>query len=68
MSKGAKIILQSGIEDKIFLIRGRKVMIDRDLAQLYGVSTKRLNEQVKRNQKRFPEDCVPRTHLKGGEE
>lgn len=44
------------IESRIFLIRGRKVIVDADLAQLYGVSTKRLNEQVKRNQNRFPND------------
>jgi hypothetical protein len=43
---------------KILLIRGKKVMIDRDLAELYGVSTKRLNEQVKRNIKRFPADFM----------
>ncbi|MDD4178930.1 MAG: ORF6N domain-containing protein [Candidatus Margulisbacteria bacterium] len=46
------------IESKIFVIRGQKVMIDRDLAVLYGVSTKRLNEQVKRNIKRFPNDFM----------
>ncbi|MDI6752097.1 MAG: ORF6N domain-containing protein [bacterium] len=46
------------IESKIFLIRGQKVMLDRDLAELYGVPTKRLNEQVKRNIKRFPEDFM----------
>lgn len=46
------------IEARIFIIRGKKVMIDRDLAQLYEVSTKRLNEQVKRNLKRFPEDFM----------
>ena len=40
--------------NKIFLIRNERVMIDRDLAELYGVTTKRLNEQVKRNAKRFP--------------
>lgn len=43
---------------KIILIRDKKVMIDRDLAELYGVSTKRLNEQVKRNAKRFPDDFM----------
>ena len=43
---------------KILLIRGKKVMIDRDMAELYGVTTKRLNEQVKRNNKRFPEDFM----------
>ncbi|MFH2143336.1 MAG: ORF6N domain-containing protein [Bacteroidota bacterium] len=42
------------ILSKIFLIRGERVMIDSDLAELYGVPTKRLNEQVKRNRKRFP--------------
>ena len=46
------------IENKIFLIRGQKVMIDRDLAELYGVATKRLNEQVKRNRERFPVDFM----------
>ncbi|MDD5450051.1 MAG: ORF6N domain-containing protein [Candidatus Omnitrophica bacterium] len=46
------------IEQKIFMIRGHRVMLDRDLARLYGVSTKRLNEQVKRNIKRFPDDFM----------
>ncbi|HET6227398.1 MAG TPA: ORF6N domain-containing protein [Bacteroidia bacterium] len=46
------------IINKIILIRGKKVMLDRDLAKLYGVTTKRLNEQVKRNLKRFPEDFM----------
>ncbi|MBI2995428.1 MAG: ORF6N domain-containing protein [Candidatus Melainabacteria bacterium] len=46
------------IENKIFLIKGKRVMLDRDLAELYGVSTKRLNEQVKRNKDRFPEDFM----------
>ena len=46
------------IENKIFLIRGQRVMIDRDLAELYGVETKRLNEAVKRNKKRFPVDFM----------
>ena len=45
----------SGIENMIFSIRGVQVMIDRDLAMLYGVTTSRLNEQVKRNRARFPE-------------
>jgi ORF6N domain len=40
------------------LIRGQKVMIDVDLAELYGVPTKRLNERVRRNSKRFPEDFM----------
>lgn len=46
------------IEKKIYYIRGKKVMLDRDLAELYGVHTKRLKEQVKRNIKRFPEDFM----------
>jgi ORF6N domain len=44
------------IEQAIFLIRGHKVILDTDLARLYGVTTKRLNEQVKRNRHRFPDD------------
>ena len=44
------------IEERIFLIRGQKVMLDADLAVLYGVTTKQLNQQVKRNKKRFPKD------------
>lgn len=44
------------IENRILIIRNQQVMIDRDLAELYGVETKRLNEQVKRNNERFPSD------------
>ena len=44
------------IEPLIKIIRGQQVMLDRDLTTLYGVETKRLNEQVKHNIKRFPED------------
>src|SRR5215470_16637578 len=46
------------VERRIYLIRGQKVMIDFDLAELYGVPTKRLNEQVSRNQTRFPKDFM----------
>ena len=46
------------IENRIFTIRGLKVMLDRDLAELYGVQTFRLNEAVKRNIKRFPNDFM----------
>jgi len=53
------------IANKIFLIRGQKVMLDRDLAELYGVKPIRLREQVKRNKKRFPEDFM--IQLKGEE-
>ena len=44
------------IESKIYMIRGKQVMIDRDLAELYGVETKRITEAVKRNIERFPEE------------
>jgi hypothetical protein len=44
------------VEKTILMIRGRKVMIDADLAKLYGVTTKRLNEQIRRNRDRFPND------------
>ena len=46
------------IENKIFIIRGQKVMLDRDLAELYEVPTFRLNEAVKRNKKRFPPEFM----------
>ena len=46
------------IEHSILLIRGHKVMLDADLARLYGVTTKRLNEQVRRNRDRFPDDFM----------
>jgi hypothetical protein len=46
------------IENAIILIRGEKVMLDLDLASIYGVTTKRLNEQVKRNFTRFPSDFM----------
>ncbi len=44
------------IEDRIYVFRGKKVMLDRDLARLYGVETMRLNEAVRRNAARFPEE------------
>ena len=46
------------IKSRILTVRGVQVMIDRDLAQLYGVDVKRLNEQVKRNAERFPSDFM----------
>jgi hypothetical protein len=48
----------AGIESKIYIIRGEKVMLDFDLAELYQMPTKRLKEQVKRNTKRFPRDFM----------
>jgi hypothetical protein len=44
------------IEEEIHLIRGQRVMLDTDLAKIYGVSTRRLNEQLRRNLRRFPKD------------
>ena len=55
-SKETSVIPIERIASAIYLIRGEKVMLDSDLAELYGVTTARLNEQVKRNNKRFPED------------
>lgn len=46
------------IVEKIYVIRGQKVMLDRDLAEMYGVEVRRLNEAVKRNVIRFPEDFM----------
>lgn len=46
------------VASRIFELRGRRVILDADLAAIYGVTTKRLNEAVKRNQERFPEDLV----------
>ncbi len=50
------LLADESIERTICIIRGHRVMLDRDLARVYGVSTSRLNEQVKRNKSRFPED------------
>ncbi len=57
MSKSL-LLVQTKIESKILFIRGHKVMLDRDLAALYGVKTKVLNQAVSRNLKRFPEDFM----------
>jgi chaperonin cofactor prefoldin len=46
------------VESRIFVLRKQKVILDRDLAELYGVTVKRLNQQVQRNQERFPADFV----------
>jgi hypothetical protein len=56
--KKSEIISEEKVISKIYLIREKKVMLDRDLAEMYGVETRRLNEQVKRNLKRFPEDFM----------
>jgi hypothetical protein len=56
MNRSLKILPDESIERRICVIRGHNVMLDSDLAALYGVTTGRLNEQVKRNRARFPED------------
>jgi hypothetical protein len=47
-----------GILNSIVILRGQRVLLDRDLAELYGVETRRLNEQVRRNKQRFPADFI----------
>ncbi len=56
MVKSQSIIPIERIASRIYLIRGEKVMLDKDLADLYGVTTGRLNEQFRRNVDRFPQD------------
>jgi hypothetical protein len=60
MSKNSlvKLVEEEKIMNKIHVIRNHKVMLDFDLAEMYGVETKRLNEQLKRNLKRFPKDFM----------
>jgi hypothetical protein len=53
-----KMILASNIAERIIFIRGQKVILDEDLAALYAVPTKRFNEQIKRNKRRFPHDFM----------
>jgi hypothetical protein len=60
MSRKAEVIQSERIEALILLIRGHRVMLDSDLALLYGVPVKRLNEQVRRNIRRFPGDFMIR--------
>lgn len=58
MPDESKQLQDDVLESKIFLVRGQKVMLDFDLANLYQVPTRRLNEQVRRNIGRFPEDFM----------
>jgi len=58
MDSQNELLIQNRISKLIFLIRNQKVLLDSDLAELYGVEVKRLNEQVKRNPDRFPEDFM----------
>jgi len=61
-----EIVLRQRIESKIYFIRGQKVMLDSDLAELYGVKTKELNKAVKRNKERNRKLEVPNWNLKLG--
>ena len=58
MNKEIPITPDEVIINKIYIVRGKQVMLDRDLAELYGVQTRQLNRQVKRNIKRFPVDFM----------
>lgn len=53
-----EILKENEIASRIFIVRGEKVMLDSHLSELYDVPTKRINEQVKRNEERFPEDFM----------
>ena len=53
-----EIVIHQVIENKIYLIRGQKVMLDKDLAELYAIETRTFNQAVKRNLERFPEDFM----------
>src|SRR5215467_2368055 len=64
MTKHNLTVLTRRVETRIAVMRGRKIILDSDLAELYGVEVKRLNEQVKRNADRFPSDFVFRVNAK----
>lgn len=57
-SKSLNLLLQARIESMIFSVRGKRVMLDKDLSELYGVTTGNLNKAVKRNIDRFPDDFM----------
>lgn len=58
------LVAEQKILNRIYVVRGQKVMLDQDLAEMYRVETKRLNEQVKRNALRFPKDFMFRLTAK----
>ena len=58
MEKTNQILNNIALDDKIFIIRGIQVMIDKDLAELYQVETRALNQAVKRNIEKFPSDLM----------
>ncbi len=54
--KTGNLVKRPAVDSVIFVVRGERIILDADLASIYGVSTKRLNEQIKRNKGRFPDD------------
>src|SRR3989304_9245541 len=58
MENGHLVIPVERVQQAIYLVRGQKVMLDKDLAQLYGVETRVLNQAVRRNAERFPSDFM----------
>ena len=58
MSEAAELVTMENISNKVYVIRGKQVMLDRDLAEIYGYEVRSLNQQVKRNISRFPEDFM----------
>ena len=58
MEQMAEVMSVENVQNKVYVIRGQQVMLDYDLAEIYGYEVKRLNEQVKRNIARFPEDFM----------
>jgi ORF6N domain len=64
----AEIVSVKAIAQVIYLVRGQRVLLDRDLAALYGVETRVLNQAVKRNANRFPEDFMSRLFAAGDRE
>lgn len=58
MKENAELVTADNIQNKVYTIRGQQVMLDADLAEIYGYEVKRLNEQVKRNSNRFPKDFM----------
>ena len=58
MEETKELITINDIRSKVYIIRGQQVMLDKDLAEIYGYEVKKLNQQVKRNIERFPEDVM----------
>ena len=58
MAENTKLMMVDNICNRVYVIRGQQVMLDYDLAEIYGYEVKRMNEQVKRNITRFPEDFM----------